>query len=265
MSSASNSSSSGSRWARTKTKTFLESNRQNLFRTIEKSSNRLVTVKFKKKELKNTHFHHFPRPGESYPYMNILKVEMFLLESSVIVSDRSGQKSSSDLNFRKKRCRERRGGRPLNMFKTTKFGASVFWGSSQHPFIREGGWSNTCTIYEGSVEYTCCEPAPEPVGPSDFLPSGLGSPTRCLLCRQTNQQSKSRIFIETGLLKPLRFSKNIRSFETNPGSQILKLVSNDEVLGLPLAFVPLEPRLLPLLQRTNHPQPLLILAGRDSS
>ena len=52
--------------------------------------------------------------------MNILKVEISVLENSVIVSDRSGQKSSSDLNFRQKRCRERRGGRPLNMFKTTK-------------------------------------------------------------------------------------------------------------------------------------------------
>ena len=37
ISQTSNSSSSGSRWARTKTKTFLESNGQNLFRTVEKS------------------------------------------------------------------------------------------------------------------------------------------------------------------------------------------------------------------------------------
>ena len=38
--------------------------------------------------------------------MNILKVEISVLENSVIVSDRSGQKSSSDLNFRQKRCRK---------------------------------------------------------------------------------------------------------------------------------------------------------------
>ena len=37
ISQTSNSSSSGSRWARTKTKTLLESNGQNLFRTVEKS------------------------------------------------------------------------------------------------------------------------------------------------------------------------------------------------------------------------------------
>ena len=37
ISQTSNSSSSGSRWARTKTKTFLKCNRQNLFRTAEKS------------------------------------------------------------------------------------------------------------------------------------------------------------------------------------------------------------------------------------
>ena len=41
----------GSRWARTKTKTFLEFNGENLFRTVEKSwkkSNRLVTVELQK-------------------------------------------------------------------------------------------------------------------------------------------------------------------------------------------------------------------------
>ena len=64
----------------------------------------------------------------------------------------------------------------------------------------------------------CCGPVAEPVGPSDFLPSGLISPSRCLLCRQTSQQSKSRIFIETLLLKLLRFPKHIRSFERNPRS-----------------------------------------------
>ena len=37
MSSTSNSSSSGSRWARTKTKTFLECPGQNIFRRVEKS------------------------------------------------------------------------------------------------------------------------------------------------------------------------------------------------------------------------------------
>ena len=88
------------------------------------------------------------------------------------------------------------------MFKTAKFRASVCWGSSQHPFFRESGWSNTRTIY--AVDYICCGPVPEPVGPSDFLPSGLTSPSRWLLCRQTSQQSKSRIFIETVSLKPLR-------------------------------------------------------------
>ena len=93
----------------------------------------------------------------------------------------------------------------MNMFKTTKFRATVCWGSSQHPFIRESRWNNTCTKY--AVEYTYCGPVAEPVGPSDFLPSGLDSPTRCLLCRQTRQQSKSRIFKETVLPKPLRFPK----------------------------------------------------------
>ena len=58
-----------------------------------------------------------------------------------------------------------------------------------------------------AVDYICCGPVAEPVGPSDFLPSGLGSPSRCLLCRQTSQQSKSRIFIETVLPKPLGFPK----------------------------------------------------------
>ena len=58
-----------------------------------------------------------------------------------------------------------------------------------------------------AVDYICCGPVAEPVGPSDFLPSGLDSPTRCLLCRQTRQQSKSRIFIETVLQKPLWFPK----------------------------------------------------------
>ena len=83
-------------------------------------------------------------------YMNMYwRLKWLFLENSVVVSDRSGLKSSSDLNFRQKRCRERRGGRPLNMFKATKFRATVCWGSPQPPFIRVSGWSNTCTIYEG--------------------------------------------------------------------------------------------------------------------
>ena len=52
ISQTSNSSSSGSRWARTKTKTFLESNRQNLFRTVEKSWKN-QTVKSQQSSKKN--------------------------------------------------------------------------------------------------------------------------------------------------------------------------------------------------------------------
>ena len=71
MSSTSNSSSSGSRWARTKTKTFLESNGQNLFRTVEKSGkNQTVwSQQSSKKKLKMPHFNHLPRPGEINPYI----------------------------------------------------------------------------------------------------------------------------------------------------------------------------------------------------
>ena len=45
----SNGSSSGSTWARTKTKTFLESNRQNSWEKLKKS-NRLVTAELQKKK-----------------------------------------------------------------------------------------------------------------------------------------------------------------------------------------------------------------------
>ena len=41
-------SSSGSRWARTKTKTFLESNGQNLFRTIEEAEKIKLTAELQK-------------------------------------------------------------------------------------------------------------------------------------------------------------------------------------------------------------------------
>ena len=54
-------------------KTFLECNGQNPFRTVEKckkKSNSLVTVELQKKM---PHFDHFPRPGESDPYVTHLK------------------------------------------------------------------------------------------------------------------------------------------------------------------------------------------------
>ena len=71
MSSTSNSSSSCSRWAKTKTKTFLECPGQNLFRTVEKSGkNQTVwSQQSSKKKLKMPHFNHLPRPGEINPYI----------------------------------------------------------------------------------------------------------------------------------------------------------------------------------------------------
>ena len=74
ISQTSNSSSSGSRWARTKTKTFLECHRQNLFRTVEKSQTVWSQQSSKKKK---PHFDHFPRPGEIDPceYVNCFRIK----------------------------------------------------------------------------------------------------------------------------------------------------------------------------------------------
>ena len=65
-------------WARTKTRLFLRCTGQNLFRTVEKSwkkSSHLVTAELQKKM---PHFDHFPRPGESDPYENIVATKLVL-------------------------------------------------------------------------------------------------------------------------------------------------------------------------------------------
>ena len=73
MSSTSNSSSSYSRWARTKTKTILECNGQNLVRSVEKSwKNRTIwSQQSSPKNKRMPHFDHFPRPGEIGPYVHM--------------------------------------------------------------------------------------------------------------------------------------------------------------------------------------------------
>ena len=67
ISQTSNSSSSGSRKARTKTETFLESNGQNLFRSVEKSwkKNCLVTAELQK--IKNAIFWPFSPSWGNWP------------------------------------------------------------------------------------------------------------------------------------------------------------------------------------------------------
>ena len=59
--------------ARTKTETFLASNGQNLFRTVDKSWKKINVWSQQsfKKNKKMPHFDHFPRPGESDPYDSI--------------------------------------------------------------------------------------------------------------------------------------------------------------------------------------------------
>ena len=70
MSPASNSSSSGSRWGKTKTRTFLKSNVQNLFRTVEKSwKSQSVWSQWSFKQIRNATFSPFHRTGESDPYI----------------------------------------------------------------------------------------------------------------------------------------------------------------------------------------------------
>ena len=71
MSQTSNSSSSGSRWARTKTKRFLEFNGKKLFRTVEKGW-KIKPFGHSNAQnffLKMPHFDHFPCRGEIDPYM----------------------------------------------------------------------------------------------------------------------------------------------------------------------------------------------------
>ena len=69
ISRTSNISSSGSRWAKTKTKTFLEWPGWNLFRTVEKSW-KIKPFRHSRAK-KKPHFDHFPRPGEIDPYIAI--------------------------------------------------------------------------------------------------------------------------------------------------------------------------------------------------
>ena len=57
-----------SRWGRTITKTFLESNGQNLFRTVEKIWKNQIFWSEQGSKKKNATFAHFPRPGEIDPY-----------------------------------------------------------------------------------------------------------------------------------------------------------------------------------------------------
>ena len=68
-----NSSSSGSRWARTKTKTLLESNGQNLIGWKDRTGWSRKSFK------KMTHFDHYPVPGESDSCMPLNLWSRFLL------------------------------------------------------------------------------------------------------------------------------------------------------------------------------------------
>ena len=65
-------------------------------------------------------------------------------------------------------------------------------------------WQNTTFFcVRGCMLWTSCRTS----WSFRLLPSGLTSPSRCLLCCQTSQQSKRMVFIETTLLKVLRFPK----------------------------------------------------------
>ena len=69
MSSTSHSSSSGSKWAGTKTKTFLECPGQNLFRTVEKSQKiQIVWSQQSSKKLKTWQAFTPPTPDGQCPY-----------------------------------------------------------------------------------------------------------------------------------------------------------------------------------------------------
>merc|ERR1712018_913078 len=57
--------------ARTKTKVFLDSNGQNLFRTVDETSKNQTVwpQKSSKKRKIMTDIAHFPQPGQNYPYI----------------------------------------------------------------------------------------------------------------------------------------------------------------------------------------------------
>ena len=98
MSSTSNSSSSDSRWVRTKTNTFLDCNGQNLFRTVEKSwKNQTVWSQQSSKNIKKMpHFDHFFRPGEIDPYVILEELVLFV---EVYVYKHVNDFNSRDLIF----------------------------------------------------------------------------------------------------------------------------------------------------------------------
>ena len=82
MSSTSNSSSSGSRWAKTKTKTFLECHGQNLFRTVEKRwKNQSVWSQQSSKKIKNATLWPFSPSWGNWP---IYAVGKGILEDKIL-------------------------------------------------------------------------------------------------------------------------------------------------------------------------------------